>query len=720
MKKLLLTQILFFVSSFVVAQNLSNSGNQFSNNPNTKNIGKQQNDTTKEIEEIPPKLYMWHLDEKLGTILPMPADTINYNFQNTNLTEGMNGHYNFLGNLGSPRLSRLFFERTKNSPTIFTEPYSFFIIRPGDFKFTNSNVPYTNLSYYSGGGNQYGEDRFKSYFSVNVNKYFAFGFNFDYLYGRGFYNNQSTAFFNGSLFGSYIGDRYEASFIYSNNFLKMNENGGITDDRYITNPEQMSNGGKDYEPQNIPTNLDESNNRNRDYYVFLTHRYKLGFRRKIKVITVDNKKTDSITTKDKSNSSISPKNSNAGTIKKDDKKDINKISSSLPKTIKNIQKKDSIIEEFVPVTSFIHTMQFEHTFHRFHSEDNVSYTNTYFSPTQTEVNDTTSYTGIKNTFGIALLEGFNKYAKAGLTAYISHKLSQYTLMDIDSTKTDKYSENEVYVGGELSKRQGKTFHYVFNGEIGLLGKAISQFNIKGNIDLNIRFLGETFSFIGRGFISNTLPDFYIRNYHSKHFYWNNNLNNEFRTHVEGELSLARLQTNLKVGVENIKNYTYFNENALPTQESNNLQVISATLNQNFHLGILHLDNEITWQKSTNSNIISLPDLSLYHNLYIETTIAKKVLHVQLGADVRYFTPYYALAYTPAIQQFNLQNSTNHIKLGAYPIINVYANFQLKRTRFFAMFYHANKGMGNSMYFLVPHYPIDQRVFKIGLSWNFYD
>ena len=111
---------------------------------------------------------------------------------------------------------------------------------------------------------------------------------------------------------------------------------------------------------------------------------------------------------------------------------------------------------------------------------------------------------------------------------------------------------------------------------------------------------------------------------------------------------------------------------MPQQNGGNIQVLSATLSQNFRLGILHLDNEVTWQKSSNNTVLPLPELSLYHNLYIQTTLAKKVLHVQLGADVRYFTKYYAPAYTPAIQQFHLQPEDDQVKIGGYPIINVYA------------------------------------------------
>lgn len=630
-------------------------------NPDSSNV---------EIQSLPPKLYMWHVSENLGNITRIPADTVYHLFQNTNLTEGMTGHYNYLGNLGAPRLSRLFFERRDNEPTIFLEPFSSFFVRPDEFNFTNSNVPYTNLTYYKAGNKVNGEERFKSYFSVNVNKRLAFGFNIDYLYGRGYYNNQSTSFFNAGIFGSYIGDRYEATLLYNNYNMKMNENGGITDDRYITDPQAMASGSQTYESQNIPTVLDKSANNNKDFYVFLTQRYKLGFQREIAKAEND----------------------------------------TMPAR-----------KEFVPVTSFIHTLKVERTRHRFTSEDNLKdfYPNTYIKPGSLNVNDSTTYLGVKNTLGIALLEGFNKYAKAGLTAFVSHKFSNYYLMDKDSVSVDKYTEHEVFAGAELAKREGKVLHYHAIGEVGLLGQAIGQFRVKGDMDLNFRLWKDTVSFVARASVSNTLPSFYMRHYHSKHFYWDNdNMSKEFRTRIEGELNIDRWKTHLRAGVENIKNYTYFNQSALPEQAGGNIQVLSATLSQNFRLGIFHLDNEVTWQKSSNNTVLPLPELSLYHNFYLQTKLAKKVLSVQLGADVRYFTKYYAPAYMPAIQQFYIQPTEGQVEIGGYPIVNVYANLHLKRTRIFVMMYHVNSGNGNS--FLAPHYPINPRLFKIGISWNFYD
>mgnify|MGYP000102127754 FL=1 len=164
-----------------------------------------------------------------------PVDTLQHAFQNSNDMGGYTGQYNYLGNLGSPRLSRIFFDRRDPSQYFFTDPYDFCVQRPEDVIFTNTFSPFTNLSYYKGGGSRDGEERFKSYFAINANKRLGFGFYIDYLYGRGLYQDQSTAFFNGGLFSSYRGDKYDMHFIFNNDNLKMAENGGITDDRYITN-----------------------------------------------------------------------------------------------------------------------------------------------------------------------------------------------------------------------------------------------------------------------------------------------------------------------------------------------------------------------------------------------------------------------------------------------------------------------------------------------------
>ena len=649
---------------------------------------------------IPIGLYQWKVTRRLGNIVPVPVDTLHAGFQNTNDPAGPTGQYNYLGNLGAPRMSRIFFDRKEESQFFFTDPYDQSVLRPEDVTFTNTFSPYTNLTYYKSFHNRNSEERFKSYFAVNANKRLGFGFYIDYLYGRGMYNNQSTAFFNGGLFASYRGDKYDLHFIFNNDNLKMRENGGITDDRYITDPLDMAEGKKQYESMDIPTVFNKVWNHNTSYHAFLTHRYNLGFYKD---------KEDHL-----NNDSLSVANDSIETAK-----------------------------EFVPVTSFIHTLELDFNGRKYITQDDAQnrqyFEHTYFGNDSIDQNRRTS---VRNTFGISLREGFNKWAKAGLTAFLTHEYRDFTLPDTtdvpDQRVIKHYKENVIYVGGELLKEQGKLLHYKVLGEIAVAGEDAGQFRVEGNGDLNLNLLGDSVRLDVNAYVKNLNPVFYYRNFHSKHYWWDNSdLSKIMRTRVEGKLNFKRLGTTLRAGVENIKNYTYlantsvpvtnssgdiisFKNNAAVKQHSGNIQVFTAMLQQKLKFGIFHLDGEVAYQKSSEQSILPLPELSAYGNLYIHAGLVKNVLQVSLGADVRYFTKYNAPDYSPVIGQFYLQNPENTVAIGGCPMVNVYANLHWKRTRIFVMMYNVNQNSGNSRYFLAPHYPISPRILKLGISWNFFD
>ena len=195
---------------------------------------------------------------------------------------------------------------------------------------------------------------------------------------------------------------------------------------------------------------------------------------------------------------------------------------------------------------------------------------------------------------------------------------------------------------------------------------------------------------------------------------------------------------LRVGIDNIKNYTYFQRkdklvsttindqtttnylnNVILMQNTKNIQVINAQLKQNLKLGFLHWDNEITWQKSSNNDVLPLPALNVYTNLYADFCLFR-VLNMEIGADGRYFSQYYTYDYSPELGQYMNQDAARKIKIGNYPVINVYINCQLKHMRFYIMMSHVNQGMGNRSEFYAPHYPINPRIVKFGLSWNLYN
>lgn len=263
-----------------VARDILNEGEQLDEfgNPVKKNQQKTWGrDTSKVDKTVPTEFHQWRIDERLGTVIPMQFnDTLSHHFQNFNNTDGYNGDYNFLGNLGSPRLNRLFMNRELPTDFMFLEPYDYFHTTPSSLLFTNTKSPLTNLSYHSCGTRENGEDRFRAYFASNINKIAGFGFKIDYLYGRGYYNNQSNSQAGGTLFGYYQGERYDLHASASVEHMKTSENGGIDDDTYIKDPESFA---RSVRTRDIPTMLSSVWNRNDVQTYFLTHHYHIGIYR---------------------------------------------------------------------------------------------------------------------------------------------------------------------------------------------------------------------------------------------------------------------------------------------------------------------------------------------------------------------------------------------------------------------------------------------------------
>lgn len=780
-KKIIFSSLLFCAATLpVAAQNDFNYNEDSQFRPQTNR--KVNTDSLGSDKEIPKGIRVWTVDERFGDTKAAVVDTLQHMYMNSTFTEGLRGEYNTLGNMGTARLNRIFIDRRNTQGNfIFTEPYDYIVNPVSDFHFTNTYSPITNVTLNSCGDKVTGEDDFKAMFAVNANKRLGAGFRFDYKYGRGYYNAQSTSHFKYTMWASYLGDRYQAHLLFSTNHEKMTENGGITNDDYIKHPEIYT---ESFATNEIPTVLEQNWNRLDNQHIFFTHRYNVGFSRKVKMTEEEIKAKKFAMASKKENAEEEAKEEARKKAKEQGKKfdekaydkqqgakfsgrpDGAKIAGDEPakdsaaKDIRNdstriavngkaaadsllaIQKKnaeDSLFykSEYVPVTSFIHTVKFDNYRRIYEAYQTPAdyYLNEYYDAgrlTGDSIYDQTKHWHMKNTFAIAMLEGFNKWAKAGLKAFASYDLRHYELPTMEGG-FEKYNEHVLSVGGQLSKQEGKTLHYNAVAEIGLTGVDAGTLAIDGNVDVNIPFLGDTLQVRGDAFFHRETPSFYYRNYHARHLWWENDLDKTIHTRIMGTLSFPKTRTKLRVAVDEIKNCTYFSQSyditeeglrtgvmVTPMQESGGINLLTAQLEQNFRLGILNWENQFTYQHSSKESVLPVPAFNAYTNLYIKFKVVK-VLNVDLGADMRYFTSYEAPDYSPYMGQYTVQgNGENNVKIGNYPIVNVYANVHIKHTRFFVMMSHINAGQGDKNYFFAPHYPMNERVFRIGVSWNFFN
>ena len=214
MKKLLTAIFLFCATTANTVAQTNFSQIDESGNITTNKQSKNSADSLGSNKEIPKGIKEWTVDSRFGDRCSAQLDTIPHMFMNSIFTTGMRGEYNTLGNVGSPRINRIFIDRPDVEQFIFTQPYDLFITAPDKFHFTNTLSPFTNLTYNNCGDRTNGEDHFIAKFGVNAGKKIGVGFNFDYIYGRGYYQNQSTSHFNYTMYGSYLGDRYQAHLLY--------------------------------------------------------------------------------------------------------------------------------------------------------------------------------------------------------------------------------------------------------------------------------------------------------------------------------------------------------------------------------------------------------------------------------------------------------------------------------------------------------------------------
>lgn len=723
-------------------------------------------------KEIPEGIHVWTVDPRFGDRVEAKPDTASHMFMNSIFTTGMRSEYNTTGNLGAPRQARLFIDRMENNNFIFVNPYDYVVTPVEKFQFTNTLSPLTNISYNNCGNRTNGEDHFKTKFAVNAGKRLGIGFLIDYIYGRGYYNAQSTSHFKAALYGSYMGERYQAHLLFNTLHEKVTENGGITSELYITHPESFN---ENFATSEIPTMLEQNWNRNDNQHIFFTQRYSVGFNRKVPMTPEeikarkfaiesqkeqDEKKARAKAEKeamdagvefDKKNAklpkSYSGRPDNAKVATKTASADSAAIASGRVKVngknmadsllaASNKAKEDTswLKDEYVPVTSFIHTADFT-TYRRIY-EAYATPENYYLDTYKVKerlagdsIYDKTSNWNLRNTFAIALLEGFNKWIKTGAKVFATHTLSHYVLPD--SVGTTSWNEHSVAVGAQLSKTQGKSLHFNVTGDVAVVGYNVGEIKIDGGVDLNFPLLGDTMTLAASGFYHHVKPSFYFRHYQSRHLWWDSDdLSMIDHLRAQGVLNYAKTRTRFRFAFDEIKNYAYFASSftnsddngrlynmAYSRQASSPITVLTAEVAQDLAFGPLHWETTLTWQKSTNQEVLPLPAINAYTNLYLRFKIAR-VLNCDFGADARFFTKYAAPDYFPSLGQYTVQENENKQKIGGYPVINAYFNFKLSRARFFVMMSHVNCGSGNKEYFFTPNYPLNGRVFRFGISWDF--
>ena len=623
--------------------------------------------------------YAWSISEPLGLHYESTIDTLFLNYHKESIPSHQSNAWATTGNFGASGQNQIFFDRKPTSDFFFEDAIESWLPSIATQRYYNTRIPMTLISHTTGGNKYSNQDRTKVTFSGNVGKPLQLGGAIDYIYSKGSYNYQADKNFRWSLFGSYIGDRYEMqTFFNSYNYLAK-ENGGITDDLYITDPASVQGGENKVDNKSIPTNLTAAHSKLLGQEFYMNHSYNVGHYRY---------QRDSVT--------------------------------------------DTIIgRTYIPVTRFIWTFDFKNVKHTFKNQnaaqDISQFPNTYLGLGGTD--ESTRYWRLRNTVGISLLEGFNKYAKFGFAVYGTHEMRHYKQVADTVTGTvlpeglqvlpvsiDASTTQQLFwLGGQLTKQRGSILTYSATAQFGVLGDVAGDIDVEGKVRTRFKLFGDTVSLTAYGYFKNLAPPYLLKKFISNHYAWDNDFSKTQRFRLGGILELPWIFTKINVGYETLNNYVYFNSDALPQQAGSAVHVLHASLSNHLGFGIFNWDNDVNYQTSSNDDVLPLPKFAIFSNMYLKFKVAR-VLDVQIGVDCNYYTKYYAPNYSPATMVFYNQRE---MECGNFAFADVYANFKLKKARFYVMYSHANKGLvGGDNYFSMPHYPLNPGRFQFGISVDF--
>jgi len=268
------------------------------------------------------------------------------------------------------------------------------------------------------------------------------------------------------------------------------------------------------------------------------------------------------------------------------------------------------------------------------------------------------------------------------------------------------------IGGKLAER------LFINGALDFIFAGPLRENLRINAHARLKLFGKIYGF-GEYELSQQYPDFYDQIYFGNNFAWSSPLKQQLENRFKAGLKWGSANF-ASYTVRNFQNYTYYTAEGTPAQSSEQgVTVNELRIRQNFTFwNFLHQDNDVVYQLvSGNNEVLPLPELVSRNSLYFEFPLFNNALKCLVGAELNYFSEFFAKEYNPATGRFQLQNIR---PTGNYPVVDVFANFDLAKARIFVRFGHLNQGFSGNNYLLTPSYAMADRVLRVGITWRFFN
>jgi len=580
--------------------------------------------------------------------------------------------YVFLGNTGNASHSLLFEPLMKAGWDAGFHAFDVYRFKLGEVPFYNTTRPYTELGYLLGTRS---EQMINVTHTQNIKPNWNASLRYRLINAPGIFKNQKTNHNNYLITSLYQANskRYTNYFVILANKLQSSENGGIKDDTdYLENP--------DFKDRfNIPTKLGGDPQFGRDFF----------------------------------NTKFTTSN-------------INNDFTAFMRQQYDLGRKDSLVTDSTVIPLFYPRLRFEYS---------IRY-NRYKYRFEDDVADSVYY---KNTYGITLGRPTDTLILQDSWREIINDFSIYQFPDANNLKQFfKAGVSVQNLHGEFKSLNKSFYNFIGHAEyrnktrngkwdMEALGKLYFNGLNAGDYDAFAslqRLIGKKLGFLKVGFENvNRTPSFIFDNRSS--FYLDTTIKTfkkENSSHIFASYFLPSLRLRLGGDYFLISNYSYIDNYYQLQQQAALFNYLRLSLLKHVQVG-----KKWNWyidlylQKETGNPPVNVPLFFTRQRFAYEGNLGFKNLDIAIGTEVKYYTPYKANGYSPALANFYYQDSAT---IRNRPEITAYMHFRIRTFRAYIRAENLNTVSGSNGFgftknsFAAPGYPTPGLIIRLGIFWNF--
>lgn len=535
----------------------------------------------------------------------------------------------------------------------------YYLLGQDDIRYYRARSPFTQLYYVNGTAK---EQVFKATHSQNIKRNWNIGANYFRIGSQGFYRNQQADHLNAAFFTWYESKnkRYNllANAIY--NTLKAGENGSVLD-TLLDNPDVRSNA--------LVTRLENRDAdrprqvwRGKEY--FLKQSYFIG-------------RIDSVV-------------------------------------------RDTFGAKILPTQRISHTLSYSTDDYRFFKNEpdpDDAFPHDLTADSVALTNDSTQVKRLSNELS------YSFYLRGRAVSFIKNELKLDLRLRHDFYRYRQFGYSSNF--HDITAKAG--LGYRFSDRVNIEGELaqIVQGRHSGDYlyEANTNFLLSRS--VGRivlgAYLQNQSPDQMSERVQYQYHRWDRNFEKTKVNNLSFLYDNPKFQFGAKAEYFRVSNHLYYQETDSlqiePVQFDRDINLLKLSVNKNFRLGKFNLESYLVYQKTDFESILRTPEIYTYNSFYYGSRWFK-VLAINIGFDVWYHTPFKNPAYAINVSQF--YNDDQGAEFDTYPLVDVWVKATLKRTNLFLKYDYVNQGLLADKFYTVKRYPMQDRLLKFGVKWNFYN